>query len=245
MAITTIAGSLAKKTDSSLANYKAILIAVAIFLIVDLGLLGINFIATLQISANATEINLAGRQRMLSQRISKTVHAIDATMAQTKPVMESDLVELGAAARLFDTTLTAFEKGGSVAAADNTNAVLAAQTGPKAIAALKAGANIWAVWKPLIDALLAAAPMESPETMAKLTTQIRTNSVPLLAAMNDLTIAMEADSNSLANKLKVADVVGVICCFGEVGTGNRRYFKHRRRRLIFGESRFFSRPTTI
>ena len=214
MATMTKAGSPAKKADSSLANYKAILIAVAIFLIVDLGLLVINFVATLQISANATEINLAGRQRMLSQRISKTVHAIDATMAQAKPVVESDLVELGAAARLFDTTLTAFEKGGSVAAADNTNTVLAAQTGPKAIAAIKAGADIWAAWKPLIDALLAAAPKESPETMAKLTTQIRTNSVPLLAAMNDLTIAMEADSNSLANKLKIAEVIGIILALG-------------------------------
>ncbi len=202
--------SAARKPESSLANYKAILIAVIIFLVVDIGLLAVNFIASLQIAANASEINLAGRQRMLSQRISKTVHAIEATMAQTKPVIETDLIELGAATRLFDSTLNAFEKGGTVAGADNANTTLAAQTSPKAIAAIKAGAAIWASWKPLIDSVLAAAPKESPETIALLATKVRSTAVPLLGTMNDLTIAMEEDSSALASKLKIAEIIGIV-----------------------------------
>jgi two-component system, chemotaxis family, sensor kinase CheA len=202
--------SVARKPDSTLANYKAILIAVVVFLVVDIGLLAINFIASLQIAANASEINLAGRQRMLSQRISKVVHAIEATTAQTKPVVETDLIELGAASRLFDSTLNAFEKGGIVAGANNANTTLAAQTSPKAIAAIKAGTAIWASWKPLIDALLSAAPKESPETVALLAAKVRSTAAPLLGTMNDLTIAMEEDSASLATKLKIAEIIGIV-----------------------------------
>jgi two-component system, chemotaxis family, sensor kinase CheA len=202
--------SAARKPDSTLANYKAILIAVVIFLVVDIGLLAINFIASLQIAANASEINLAGRQRMLSQRMSKVVHAIEATTAQTKPVVETDLIELGAASRLFDSTLNAFDKGGTVAGANNANTTLAAQTSPKAIAAIKAGSAIWASWKPLIDTLLAAAPKESPETVVLLAAKVRSTAVPLLGTMNDLTIAMEEDSAALATKLKIAEIIGIV-----------------------------------
>lgn len=52
-------------------KYREIVIAVACFLLFDIAVLTLNFYISSQLSDSATAINLAGRQRMLSQRMTK------------------------------------------------------------------------------------------------------------------------------------------------------------------------------
>src|SRR5205807_494510 len=63
-----------QKTESSyLGKYREIVLAVAFFLVFDLAVLVLNFYISFQISEDALAINLAGRQRMLSQRMTKAL----------------------------------------------------------------------------------------------------------------------------------------------------------------------------
>ena len=58
---------------NSLGKYREIVLAVAFFLVFDLAVLVLNFYISFQLSADAVSINLSGRQRMLSQRMTKVL----------------------------------------------------------------------------------------------------------------------------------------------------------------------------
>src|SRR5262245_19694576 len=93
-----------------LGKYREILIAVALFLLFDLAVLVLNFYVSFQIAEDAVSINLAGRQRMLSQRMSKALYAAENASAQgavPAPLLE----ELHLAASMFDETLQGFRIG--------------------------------------------------------------------------------------------------------------------------------------
>jgi hypothetical protein len=58
-------------------RYRDIIIAVTLFIVIDLGVLVLNFYTSFQIGEDALGVNLAGRQRMLSQRMTKAVLTLD------------------------------------------------------------------------------------------------------------------------------------------------------------------------
>jgi two-component system chemotaxis sensor kinase CheA len=58
--------NLPERAASAFGKYREIIIAVALFLLFDLGVLVLNFYTSFQIAQDAVGINLSGRQRMLS-----------------------------------------------------------------------------------------------------------------------------------------------------------------------------------
>jgi len=98
---------------SSTRKYREIIFSIALFLFFDLGVLVMNFYIATQIAEDAVSVNLAGRQRMLSQRTVKTLLQIqneqDAGNVPTEP-----LAELKRTYDLFDSTLLAFRDSGAV-----------------------------------------------------------------------------------------------------------------------------------
>jgi nitrate/nitrite-specific signal transduction histidine kinase len=63
------------KPTRYLGKYREIVLAVVCFLIFDITVLSLNFYISFQLSDSAAAINLAGRQRMLSQRMTKELLA--------------------------------------------------------------------------------------------------------------------------------------------------------------------------
>jgi len=96
--------------------------AIVLFVVLDLSVLLINLWIANHVAEDAVAINLAGRQRMLSQQITKSLllahHAPD---AQTRA---SALEELTQAYSLFRQTLTAFDQGGTTRGGDGKPAQL-------------------------------------------------------------------------------------------------------------------------
>ena len=89
--------------------------AIVLFVVLDLSVLLINLWLAEQLAQDAVAINLAGRQRMLSQQTTKAL--LLATNAPTAKDSDAANLELDAAFGLLLQTQKAFAQGGETRAA--------------------------------------------------------------------------------------------------------------------------------
>lgn len=96
----------------SLAQDKRLLLSIALFVVLDFGTLAFSYQISDQVEQDAVAINLAGRQRMLSQRASKAV--LVATNENNPAELRAAAIdEADAAYSLLLETLHAFSRGGA------------------------------------------------------------------------------------------------------------------------------------
>ena len=191
----------------SLGKYREIVIAVAFFLLFDLGVLILNFYTSFQIGQDAIGINLSGRQRMLSQRTAKSLLSFDATVQQGNP-SPADLEELRNAVKLFDTSLEGFKKGATVPGGDGHPVFLAAAEGPRAAQILAKASAIWDPYKEQLAPVLAGR--FSPEQLQSAVAYAKGNNVKLLGLMNELTTALEDVASQRASTLRMVQTGGIV-----------------------------------
>lgn len=161
--------------------------AIVLFLLLDLTVLMINLWIAEQVAQDAVAINLAGRQRMLSQQITK------ALLLTTRPSHGEDArsarQETDDAFGLFEETLEAFAEGGKARGGDGTSAHLKAVDGE--------GGRIVAEARSLItplSALLAATRADPAAERAPAAAYMVQHNPQILALMNRLTTVLEHDS---------------------------------------------------
>ena len=94
-------------------KYRGIIISIALFLLLDASVLMLNFYVSFEISSDAIGINLAGRQRMLSQRMAKSLFVLDG-VHDDPVIFKATMDELVESKNMFDETLYAFINGGNV-----------------------------------------------------------------------------------------------------------------------------------
>lgn len=195
------------KQGSYLGKYREIIVAVAFFLVFDLAVLVLNFYISFEISADALSINLAGRQRMLSQRMTKALLTAQSDLQHGLPDAAA-LKELNTTVELFDTTLTGFERGAMVTGGDGKPVMLAAATSAEARDSLEQAAPIWAHYKALLAPLLINK--YAPEQLAAAVDYARGHNLELLKLMNQLTTALERTANSKADTLRKVQTIGIL-----------------------------------
>ena len=66
-------GELSSASVGNFGKYRDLVIAIALFLILDLGVLVLNFFASTLIETDAARINIASELRMLSQQMTKSL----------------------------------------------------------------------------------------------------------------------------------------------------------------------------
>ena len=188
-------------------KYRQIVLAIAAFLIFDLGVLVLNFYTSFQISSEAVAINIAGRERMLSQRMTKSLLAIQLNTLQGKPSVDA-IKELKATVELFATSFKAFREGGTVMGSNNL---------PVTIQAVRteAGRDILhradTVWQPYLQAIQAvlASPEVAPDALQNAVQIGLANNVKLLGLMNDLTTRLETEASAKAQRLRLIQTIGI------------------------------------
>jgi HPt (histidine-containing phosphotransfer) domain-containing protein len=190
----------------SLGKYREIIIAVALFLLFDLGVLVLNFYTSYQIAEDAVGINLAGRQRMLSQRTAKSLLALESAQAHNLPVA-TDLEELRKAVKLFDASLKGFQGGATVPGGDGKPVFLHAAQSPQALEILRKAQLIWTPYQERLAPVLAG--QASDAELRDAVQYARSNNLPLLALMNELTTALEAVASDRANTLRLVQTGGI------------------------------------
>lgn len=192
----------------NIGKYKNILISIALFLLLDASVLILNFYISFQIAEDATSINLAGRQRMLSQRMTKSLLDLDYSY-ESEEQREKVLKELQLSRNLFDETFDAFDNGGAATGAGGNKVTLNKATDDSSLQALASARIIWAEYKVLIDTVLTPSDQEVHSLLQPAITYGQANNLALLKLMNDLTVSLEKVAASKAERLRLIQTAGI------------------------------------
>lgn len=194
-------------SKSYLGKYREIILAVGFFLIFDLAVLTLNFYISFQLSDSATNLNLSGRQRMLSQRMTKSllIKQSDTERFISNPKNDDELQKT---VTLFDQTLRSFEQGGFVMGTAEKKVRLKALTDRKYTETLSQAQHIWQPYMALLGPLLKGSPT-SVEVDAAVA-YARANNLELLGLMNKLTTELEKDANDRADFLRYVQTGGMV-----------------------------------
>ena len=206
MSSTEVSAPPVVKGKGAAEKYREILLAVAFFLVFDLAVLVLNFYISFQITEDATAINLAGRQRMLTQRMAKSVYSLESyfTAGALDP---ATIDELRKTLTLFDKTLESFDKGGAVTGGDGKPANLRAVSTEAGRALMDQTLPLWAEYRAALVPLLGPA-IDTPIITAAVIAA-RSNNLKLLGLMNDLTNHLEQVANAKANRLRWVQTIGI------------------------------------
>ncbi|MCG2594018.1 ATP-binding protein [Ramlibacter sp. XY19] len=189
-------------------KYREIIIAVAFFLLFDLGVLVLNFYTSFKIDQDTVAINLAGRQRYVSQRIARTLLELDAARAAGRSYRNETLAELRAGAKIFDISQSAFKSGATIPGGDGKPVFLDAVTSD---AGRALEAKVDALWQPYYEKL---QPLLrdgfSPEDLAAALAYSQANNSALLTIANDFVTETQAIGASRASTLRQVQTGGIV-----------------------------------
>ena len=174
-------------------------LAIALFIVLDLSVLVINLWIAEQVARDAVAINLAGRQRMLSQQITKTLLLIN--HAPSDAARLAAQTELTKAFRLFEKTLSAFDQGGVTTGGDGKQVELRRVNQASARASLDSTLTIVTPMSARLNALLDRS-VESAADFHWAMDYMVVNNRDILTNMNQLTTELEHDSVSRIQKLR-------------------------------------------
>lgn len=162
-------------------------------------------------SADGTVINIAGRQRMLSQRIAKQGLRI----AFDSGNRAAYRAKLQNASKMFDTSLKALLDGGEAPLNNGKTATLPATNNQAIRDQLATVFDLWADVKSYSEGLLNES--NSDEALRSLAFQLEERSVPLLVEMNKAVGMYEADSLKAGGTFRSFQVVLLLISLGVVG----------------------------
>lgn len=116
---------------------------------------------------------------------------------------------------LFETTLSAFEKGGTTLGLQNTKVSLNKVTDNDAVVSVKHARELWEPYKRLIDAFIASSENNkiNKETIRYAVDYARIFNSYLFFETNDLTKALERKAQRQTELLKLVQTVGIVAAF--------------------------------
>jgi two-component system chemotaxis sensor kinase CheA len=188
-------------------RYRVIILAVTLFIVIDLGVLVLNFYTSFKIGEDAIGVNLSGRQRMLSQRMTKALLTVDIKQRDGRSTTAAR-DEFKLAVGLFERTLKGFEVGDTVPGGDGKPVYLQPAAGDAARQAVSTALTLWAPYRGVLTPVLEGR--ETPQELAVAVAYARANNVKLLGLMNDLTTALEKNATARANFLRMVQTVGIL-----------------------------------
>lgn len=189
-------------------KYGTIIISIALFLVFDLGVLVLNFYVSSAISKDAVSVNLAGRQRMLSQRTVKALLETQIAL-KTGEDVRPPLEELRKTYKLFDGTLRAFQQGGEALGGDGQPVQIEATQDPIAQAVIAKAYGLWVPYREKLLPLIEGEPSLLRTALPEAAAHARANNVALLGLMNEFTTALEKVASAKADRLRLIQVTGI------------------------------------
>ncbi len=193
--------------------------AIVLFLVFDFAALALNFWLSSKIEQQAVSINLAGRQRMLSQRMTKALLQLEHAHAKQSDITEH-LRELDLTQELFHTTLLGFENGHGTLGGDNQPIFLPPVAESNAQRLVKQAQRIWTPYHLHIHQVLAADADNFDATLQPALGYAAAHNLQLLDLMNQLTTELEQMTQKEAGQIRLfqggAFVLALLNFFGAI-----------------------------
>jgi len=202
---------LAKSINPILGKYRGIVVSILLFLLLDASVLIMNFYISFSISDDASAVNLAGRQRMLSQRMTKALFDIQYSQSDETSLNKA-VDELVLTRNLFDSTLLAFDRGAEVKGADGQPVYISAVSDAQAMSAVKETLQIWQSYKASIDEIIAnrSDMAASNIDLAAAISFAKSKNLLMLKNMNALTVKLEQIASQRATTLRLIQTAGML-----------------------------------
>lgn len=186
-----------------LGKYRSVALAASLFVLFDLGVLVMNYYISFQLEKDALAVNLAGRQRMLSQRMTKALLQCDVQCFSNN---SADAREVISSVKLFNETLTAFYEGGVTQDANNQPVLLEKVGNVKIHEQLRASK---AVWEPLYM-LLQTAIVGDKSALQEIRQELLEKNLILLRDMNAFTLALEKNATDKSQFMRQIQTIGIL-----------------------------------
>lgn len=184
---------------SLIGSRRRLLLAVLLFIVLDLSVLVINLWIAHWVERDTAAINLAGRQRMLSQRITKAAVLATNVLPQSSPT--EAFQELQDSFQLFDNTLQAFRQGGMVAGGNHQLVQLYPVRSPQGQALIT---QTLVLLQPVTDEMQRLSPQAQPpkQSLVFVRDYMVSHNQDILSKMNELTTVLEQDSVNRISDLR-------------------------------------------
>lgn len=191
-------------------KYRAIIIAITLFLVCDLTVLGVNFYSSFEMTQYAISINLAGRERMLSQRMTKALLLLQTSDTPVERRQHAE--ELKLVVELFDSSLKGFRSGLMVKGGDLRPVWLNRVETVSGQDIVNSAYQIWVPYLAVLSPLIQASNPEAitPEQVVAAANYARASNLTLLSLMNDLTTDLEHTANGKAEVLRWIQTIGIL-----------------------------------
>lgn len=189
-------------------KYRELVIAIALFLVLDLGVLAFNFHATRQIEADTRLINAGGEMRMYTQQLTKALLTLQQETAAELP-NQTSMAQITEAHSYFRSALQRLKAALAepVAQAAAEQAVDQAEVGA-AVLLLK----VESYWQPMDETVvpLLATPTPTREDVDIAAIKFVGRNIRLMQLTDDLTRHLEATALSRASSLRQIQVGAIL-----------------------------------
>lgn len=214
---------------------QALAISFSMLLLLSVSAISLSFLNSSQSSHNAIAINLAGKQRMHTQRIEKDLLKLSYT-EKIRTDSSSTLQDLSHSHSLFDRTLTVLASGQFTDQNGNGFFVSSTQS-IKSIELVRQANNIWAPMREALQPVITSSPELSNADLKNALSIVMQNNERLMQLMDSLTSEIESAAHDRSEQLKAAEALAiglVIVNFGFV------LFYFRRQLSLLEERRLLS-----
>lgn len=197
----------------ALGKYRAIIISIGFFLVFDLGVLILNYYISTKIEKDAVAVNLAGRQRMLSQRMVKTLLETQSAVRQGESTV-APVKELSLTFNLFDKTLNSFNHGGQAVGGNGQPVLIEQVNSLKGREAINDALKIWLPYREKVLTVIDSEVYALSAVLPLAIDQAKLSNLKLLKLMNNLTSDLEALAGNKAERLRIIQTTGIMLALG-------------------------------
>lgn len=192
--------------SSRLGKYRDLVIAIGLFLVLDLGVLIFNFYSSERLEQNAVQINTAGELRMLTQQITKALLTMRSEQQSDLPIQTS-MAQLTSGHSKFNEAFNQLKTVGEKPSSDALLAVFAEKMDIELIDDLEKE------WRPLDSAIIPVVAAQQNPDVASIdyaTTKAISRNIKLMQHADDLAENVEATARANAGRMRQIQVAGIV-----------------------------------